>query len=420
MPTTRSRGGQRGRKTTSSAARNIRLLIGARAARSIGQGLLAVDFALYLKTLQWTAPEIGGLFMGGLLLSSVVAMFMGPASDRMGRKRFLIGYEISQLLAASLALSSSRPGVIIASALLGGFGHGLNGGAGPFAPVELAWLSHSVSAAKRPRVYSINMATGFFGMGTGALLAALPHAFKHFMSPAAAFRTLFVFVLMGSLGCILLLWRAVDVPQTDPAPAEGQNLTRKENRFLVRLMAINVLNGIGIGLIGPLMAYWFAVRYGKGPYQIAPVMAAGLFLTALSSMALQRVARRHGIVRSVVIMRVLGAVLLFLMPFSPTFLIATILYVLRSAMNRGTAGARQAINIGIVRAHRRGFAASLSNASLQIPRAIGPVFTGMLFAAGSLAIPFVMGAAFQLLYIFFYQRMFRGYDHAPADNGAAL
>ncbi|MHB1951788.1 MAG: MFS transporter [Acidiferrobacteraceae bacterium] len=399
--------------------RNTRLLIGARAARSVGQGLLAVDFALYLKALHWTAPQIGTLFMGGLLLSSVIAIVMGPASDRLGRRRFLLGYEISQILAVLLALSSSHPAVIVASTLLGGFGHGLNGSAGPFAPVELAWLSHSVPAAKRPRVYSINMATGFAGMGTGALLAALPQALGRFMSPAASFRIPFVFVLIGSITCLMLLWRATDIPPQAPPPVEGVSLTRQENRFLVRLMTINALNGIGIGLIGPLMAYWFAVRYGKGPFQIAPVMAAGLFLTAVSSVLLQRVARRHGVVRSVVIMRVLGALLLFIMPFSPTFGVATVLYILRSAMNRGTAGARQAINVGIVRAHRRGLAASLSNASLQIPRAIGPLFTGILFASGSLAAPFVLGAAFQGLYIFFYQRMFRSYDSAAA-NGDVL
>ncbi|MHB1530438.1 MAG: MFS transporter [Acidiferrobacteraceae bacterium] len=400
-------------------SRNAQFLIGARAARSVGQGLLAVDFALYLKTLRWPATEIGTLFMGGLLLSSLVAAFMGPLSDRLGRRRFLLGYEASQILAASLALASSHPVVIITATLLGGFGHGLNGGAGPFAPVELAWLSHSVPTRSRPRIYSINMAMGFSGMGLGALLAALPHFLKHFLSPAAAFRALFLFVIAGSVVCIVLIWRTIDGPQEQPETDESKKLNRTENRFLLRLMAINALNGIGIGLIGPLMAYWFAVRYGKGPYEIAPVMAAGLFLTALSSLLLQRIARRHGVVRSVVAMRVVGAVLLFIMPFAPTFSVATVLYVLRSAMNRGTAGARQAINMGIVRAHRRGLAASLNNISLQVPRAIGPVLTGILFSAGALAAPFVIGAGFQLLYVFFYQRMFRNYDRGPGEEEAA-
>lgn len=400
-------------------ARNVRLLLGARAARSVGQGLLAVDFALYLKLLRWSPTQIGILFMGGLLLSSLTALFLGPLSDRFGRRRFLIGYELTQLVAAMIGLFSARPPAIVAATLIGGFGHGLNGGAGPFAPIELAWLSHSVSERRRPRIYSLNMAIGFAGMGVGALLAATPYFLRRFVSPPEAFRLLFLFVIVGSGVCLALLARAQDsAPGTAPAAApESAHLTQRENRFLARLMAINALNGAGIGLIGPLMAYWFAIRFGKGPHEIAPVMAAGLFLTAISSLLMTRLSQRVGVLKSVIGMRLGGAILLFLMPLAPSFTIASGLYIIRSAMNRGTAGARQAINIGIVRSHRRGFAASLNNASLQIPRAIGPVFAGMLFSAGSLGAPFMLGAGLQLLYIYFYQRMFRGYDkRTPSDE----
>ncbi|HUB44078.1 MAG TPA: hypothetical protein VMB73_03755, partial [Acetobacteraceae bacterium] len=70
--------------------------------------------------------------------------------------------------------------------------------------------------------------------------------------------------------------------------------------------------------------------------------------------------------------------------------------------NRGTTGARSALSISIVRPQRRGFAASMANVSMQVPRAVSPVLTGFLFAAGDLALPFLIGAAFQGAYIAFY------------------
>lgn len=395
---------------------NARMLVGARAARSLGQGILAVDFALYLKALHWSAPLIGLLFMGGLLLSALVSLFIGPWSDRAGRRRFLLGYELIQIVAAGVGFASSAPLAIVVATLLGGFGHGLNGGAGPFAPIELAWLSDAVSKRRRPRVYSVNMAVGFVGMGCGALLAALPDYLRPWLSVAGSFRFLFLFVLAGSVLCLVFLANTRDrrvarLPET-PTVAGGA-LTHQENRFLLRLVGINVLNGAGIGLIGPLMAYWFSARFGLRPHQIAPVMAVGLFLTAGSSLLLTRLARRLGVVRAVVGMRLAGAVLLLALPFSPTFPVAAIIYIIRSALNRGTAGARQAINIGLVRSHRRGLAASLNSASLQIPRALGPLFSGTLFAAGALTLPFVLGAILQLAYVYFYQRLFRGYGQPP-------
>jgi hypothetical protein len=70
--------------------------------------------------------------------------------------------------------------------------------------------------------------------------------------------------------------------------------------------------------------------------------------------------------------------------------------------NRGTTGARSALSISIVRPQRRGFAASMANVSMQVPRSFSPVLTGFLFAAGDLALPFFVGAAFQAAYIAVY------------------
>ena len=41
-----------------------RLLIASRAVRSLGQGALAVDFALYLAALHWNTVKMGGVYMG--------------------------------------------------------------------------------------------------------------------------------------------------------------------------------------------------------------------------------------------------------------------------------------------------------------------------------------------------------------------
>jgi len=74
--------------------------------------------------------------------------------------------------------------------------------------------------------------------------------------------------------------------------------------------------------------------------------------------------------------------------------------------NRRTTGARSALSVSIVRSQRRGFAASMANVSMQVPRSVSPMLTGFLFAAGDLALPFFIGAAFQGAYLAFYYRSF--------------
>jgi len=399
--------------------RDTRLLLAARGARSIGQGALIVGFALYLDALGWSAPAIGALFTAGLIMDAAVVSVSGPASDRFGRKRFLIAFETAQIVAAGIALTTASTPWLVAAALIGGFGRGANGSSGPFAPVELAWLSQPLAATDRGRVYSANMALGFTGMGLGALLSATPSYVQPWLDGALAFRPLFALSLAGAVCCLLLLTAAHDEPNASEPTADHTDYDtrqadahthRQENALLRRLFGINALNGIAIGLVGPLMAYWFAVRFGQSPAGIAPVMALAYGVTALSSIWAGWVVQYTGIIKAVIWMRGLGLILLLCLPLVPSFWMAAILHVARSALNRGTAGARQALTVSLVRPHRRGVATSTGSLAIQLPRAAGPMAAGLFFGAGYLAAPFCVAGGFFAAYLFFYRRVFSAHD----------
>jgi MFS family permease len=392
--------------------RDTRFLLGARAARSVGQGALIVSFALYLHALGWSAPAIGGLFTVGLLIDAGLTTISGPLSDQFGRRRFLLAYEGLQIGAAIVALATSQPILLALAAVIGGFGRGANGSSGPFAPVELSWLSQRLKPSARGGVYSVNMAIGFSGMGLGALLGGLPVLFGDILPGAMAYRPLFVLSLGGSLICLILLYLTVDhrnPPAAEPLDSDRQT-QRDENGLLFRLFGINALNGVAIGLIGPLMAYWFAVRFGKGPADIGGVMALAYFLTAASSVFAARLVERIGVVRSVVWMRSIGVFILLALPLMPAFWMAAVLHIVRSALSRGTAGARQALTVSLVREHRRGTAASTSSVAIQLPRAIGPLAAGLFFGSGYLAAPFYIAAIFFGAYIVMFRRTFARHD----------
>lgn len=399
--------------------RNVRLLIGTRAARSLGQGAMVAAFALYLHALGWSGPAIGAVLMGALLVGSVLTLVVGPLSDRGNRRGFLLGYELLQVVVALVAMATTMPWLLTVAAILGGFGRGANGAAGPFSPAEQAWLSHELPMARRGRVFSFNTAVGFFGMAAGALLAALPPwLFGHAMTPAD-YRLLFALPLLGSLvslGLLLATREIVVVAAPSASPAEHAATRREENRLLLQLVLVNALNGFGVGLVGPLVAYWFALKFHQGVALIGPGMALGFLLGAGGSLLAGHVAARIGVVRSVVAMRAIGIVLLLLMPLVPWFWLAMLLYALRGAFNRGTAGVRQALATGLTGDGRRGLASSLQNISMQVPRAAGPVLAGALFHAGWLTLPFVIGAAFQCAYLVLYARFFGA--HAAGRVGA--
>ena len=390
-----------------------RRLLAARFWRSLAQGALVVDLALYLHALDWSGLAIGAVLSGGGLTGAMLSLAVGAASDRSRRKPFLLAYEVLTCGCALVAMTTVRPELLGIVIVLAGFGRGANGAAGPFSPAEQAWLAESVEPEDRGMVYSVNVALGFAGMALGALAAILPGLWRSWLGPADAYRPLFALVLVGNALNLALLVRTPErrsgrggAPGAARSVPGAAAVQQRENRFLRDLVTVNSLNGLAVGLTGPLMAYWFHQRFGVGPEFIAPAMALTFAVTAAAAILSGRLTHRAGLVRVVVWGRGGGLVLLVLLPLMPAYWLAALAYLLRSALNRGTIGARQALVVSAVRDGRRGLAASLNAVSMQVPQAVGPALAGGLIDAGWLVTPFLLAAALQGIYVVLYGRLF--------------
>ena len=388
----------------------------ARAVRSVAQGAMVVDIALYLNALHWSGLAIGLVLTGGGLCTAILSIGIGHMSDRLRRRPFLLWNEFFTVLCGLAPLLSTSPGVLAAVIVLGGFGRGLNGTAGPFGPAEQAWLADVVLMEDRGWIYSINNALGFFGMAFGALLAMLPAWWAPDADPSSAYAFLFVLVILGGLVNFCLLVGATERVRDalPPSGARIQRMHRWENHLLWRLGRLNVLNGLSMGLVGPLISYWFALRFGVGPDSIGLVMAGTFALTGIMAFYTGHLAVRHGLSRAVVWSRGIGVVLLVLLPFMPWFWLAAAAYMLRLASGGASVGARQAQIVSLIRDERRGLATSVNAASFQVPQSAGPGIAGPLIAAGYFVTPFCLAAALQLIYVVGYDRMFARYDRVTA------
>ncbi len=380
-----------------------------------------VDFLLYLRTVGWTATAIGGLLTAIGVAGAAIVLVSGIGSDRIGRRPVLLFYQTAMVVGTAAVLLHPAAWVLTAVAVTLGFGRGANGSAGPFGPAEQAWLAQSVPAAQRGRVFSLNQAVTSWGMGCGALLgAALVHG-----QTAAAYRPLFVLALVVAVINTVQIARlrepprlrampAVKEPEPSAPPIETDTARHRENRALALLAGVNSVNALGVGLFGPLLPYWLSVRYGVGPGAIGPVFGFTFLLTGISAIAAGEAAARHGLVRTVVWIRLLGVVLLAALPLMPSFGWAAALYVVRSVLNRGSNGARQAFGAGLVRDERRGFAASLNGLSMRLPSALGPAIAGRLLALGAVDLPLFLGATLQLAYVALFAGLMGRYE-PPRD-----
>lgn len=400
---------------------STRRLLAARTVRSIAQGALIVDLALYMHALHWSGLEIGLTLMSGGLLAAVFSVVVGIYSDRFRRKPFLLYNEGLTVLCGLAALLSANMAVLAAATIVAGFGRGRSGSAGPFAPAEQAWLAEAVPAERRGWVYSLNSALGFFGMTVGALLAILPAFWVDRLGPHIAYSPVFIVAAVGGLANLWLLGGAHEQHQPVPVvkatvSASSTQARHFENHMLRRLFQLNMLNGLSVGLTSTLISYWFALRFHIGPGEIAPLMAVAYLVAALSAIFAGRFTLRHGLVTSVLWSRGIAAVLLVVLPLMPWFWLAALVYMLRLATSGSSVGARQAQVMVLVRDERRGLAASVNAASFQVPQSVGPGVAGPMIAAGMFLTPFYAAAVLQVLYVIGYGRVFRRYERAGLNR----
>jgi MFS family permease len=409
---------------------STRRLIETRFLRSIGQGALGVDFTLYLAARGWDAGEIGLLLMGGGLANAALSLLVGVTSDRFGRKGFLLLYELGLILATAAIAAFPHIWILILSAVLFGFGRGANGNSGPFAPAEQAWLAQHISGKKRGSVFSFNAALQFWGMAIGSALAGiLPHLLPGVVGAAAYLPLFLLNLFVAVVNFVQIVFIQDDKSVADEVPesatteekeavaAQEQTVRKRENRALLLLLLVNLVNSLGVGLVAPLLPYWFDIRFGVGPTAIGSIYAITFILTGISSIGIGKLSQRVGLVSAITLPRLLGVAMLIAMPFVPTFGIASTLYVVRSIVNRGSMGARQAFSVGLVRNQRRGFASSLNNLSWSLAASFGPAIGGWLLDMGSLFWPFVIASALQLAYVILFTKVMGKYD--PTSNRTA-
>jgi MFS family permease len=355
----------------------------------------------------------------GGLLGVGLAPVIGIYSDRLGRKPFILFSELLTAGCALIGVLSTDAVLLFIAITLSGFGKADAGSPSPFAPAEQAWLATFIPTTDRGKVYSLNTALSFFGMATGAVLAGTATLWENNLPEVSSYRPIFCFIFVLSLvtaSIILTIREGEAERQQGYTEKEFGNQEKekktlhKENVAVLKLAAINILNGIAIGLTGPMMSYWFSAKFGASSTQIGSTLAVTFFVTGVTSILQARLSQKHGTIRSIVWIRFMASLLLILMPLLSSYALVSVVYIIRTALNRGTQGAQQALSVSLTRDMRRGFASSINVFSMRLPTSVGPYFTGYLFGLGSLSLPFYIASGLQLSFAYLYGKIFSTYE----------
>jgi MFS family permease len=170
-------------------------------------------------------------------------------------------------------------------------------------------------------------------------------------------------------------------------------------RVLTRICALFAIDSLAGGfLTSALLSLFFFERFGAGEGAIGVLFFAARAANAASHAAAAWLARRIGLVNTMVFTHIPSSLLLLTVPFAPNFAVAAALFLLREGLVEMDVPTRQSYVMAMVRPHERTSAAAVTNLVRLGGWAVAPSFAGMLMQGSSLAAPLVIGAAMKIAY----------------------
>ena len=344
-------------------AGNVPWLLATRAARSFSQALLVIVVPLYVASAGYSTLQVGYLLSIALAGSTGLTVVVGFFSDRYGRKLVLmIIAGLAAIGSAAYALTTQFYVLALMAALASvrGGGAGSGGGFGPFYPAEQALVASSSTDNDRNAVFSSLSLVGVLAGTIGSAVAILPGILReHFQTSAiASYQPVFWIAASVSLATIILILPICEKPAS-PAGAEANGARLSARKLIGRLWLTNGINGLVIGVVGPFLTYWFALRYGVASTEIAILYTAANLLTAFSYIVAPRIGRRIGAVRAIVFTR-LGTVLFMAgIALAPTCLRHRLRILARIMVNSIGMPIRQSFVMGVAEEQSRSRVAAI-------------------------------------------------------------
>ncbi len=161
---------------------------------------------------------------------------------------------------------------------------------------------------------------------------------------------------------------------------------------MARLAGLFSLDAFAGGfVVQSLVAYWFHRRFGVEPAALGGIFFGANLLAGMSALVAVRVARRIGLVNTMVVTHLPSNVLLILVPLMPTLPLAVAVLFLRFSISQMDVPTRQSYTMAVVSPDERSAAAGVTGVARTTDAALSPVIAGPLFAS-----PALMGVPFFL------------------------
>lgn len=386
-----------------------RLLYASAFLRALATGFIGVLLGFYLAAIQLDAGSIGIVVGAGLAGVAAGVFVVTVGADRLGHRRLLQWLTLLSGMGAVVFAFTSNMWLAAGAAFVGMI-NGMGRDRGGALVLEQAVLPATVGDAQRTQTFAIYHLLQDIGHALGALLAAVPGLIETHAQPGAELVTfrnsIVVYALVAALP--VLLYARLSSSVEPVAAARSLRMSPQTRAILWKISALFALDSLGGGfLTTALLTYFFHERYGVGPAAMGVLFFAARAANALSHIAAAWLAKRIGLVNTMVFTHIPSSLLLATVAFAPSFPIAAALFLLREGLVEMDVPTRQSYLMAIVRPEERTTVAGVTHLVRLAGWAIAPLLAGFLMQDLALATPLFIGAAMKITYDVLLYRAFK-------------
>jgi MFS family permease len=399
-------------------SRDVHLLFATRSFRLFAYGLVSVVLVLHLAAAGLTESQIGLLLTLTLLGDAGISLWITTRADRAGRRRMLL-LSAALMVVAGVLFASTRSFALLLLAATFGVISPSGNEVGPFLAVEQAALSQAIPAERRTAVFAWynlagSLATAVGSLCGGALAEGLQ---RNGVTQLGSYRVLAAgYAVLGVALAVLFLRLSPASEAPTAARTEARaagtkfhlGLVTSRNRVF-KLAGLFTLDSFAGGfVVQAFVAYWFQRRFGVSPSLLGAIFFGANLLAGVSALMASWVARRIGLLATMVATHIPSNVLLLLVPLMPSLPLAIVVLLLRFSISQMDVPTRQAYTMALVPADERSAAAGVTGIARTIGAALSPLLAGPLYASAALAsLPFLFAGGLKIVYDLLIWRTFR-------------
>ena len=383
-----------------------------------------------------TLTLLGDVFLGG---------FLTLIADRSGRRNVLIGGSLLMVMSGTVFALVDNFWILLIAAIIGVIS-ATGGDFGPFRSIEESMLSQLTTPQTRADVLAWYVTCSSIGSAVGSEAAG--RIVHHLQSRdgwtlADAYHTLFwSYTIMGAinLGLTLLLTDACElnndtnsyarVPQREveeevqspPHPPSGKPTMGSSRRpwysrvgkgmsgrlsqisaptlkIMYKLWILLALDSVADGMVPySLTNYYVNEKFHPTAATLGDITSAAFVLAAISSVFAGPLARKIGLINTMVFTHIPSSAAVLFFPLPPQLVFTVILWFIRAGLNNMDQAPRSAFIAGVVKPEERTAAMGITSIVRTLAATTGPTITGILAGNDSFWIAFVAAGACRLAY----------------------